>query len=107
MFEDELQNNTEYIKEIIQTAKNRGIDVIIITLPVSDLYLRNISSGEYEIMQKELTKISENYDVQYFNFMNDSRFNYKDFSDYDHMNQIGANKFSALLKNEILLKYIK
>jgi hypothetical protein len=42
-----------------------------------------------------------NYNFQYFNFEKSSKFNLKDFSNDDHLNAKGAEKYSKIIDSII------
>jgi hypothetical protein len=53
----------------------------------------------------------ENENVYYYNFINDNDFLENDFFDADHLNELGAMKFTKkiddVIRNEIIFKIIK
>ena len=54
-------------------------------------------------MNKVMDQLQRNYNVEYYNFSNDSTFtlNNKYFYNSDHLNKEGAKNFSAKLLKEI------
>ena len=52
-------------------------------------------------MQDEINRLTLKYNIAYFNFLKDARFNAPDFHSIDHVNNLGAEKFSRIL-NEII-----
>jgi hypothetical protein len=44
------------------------------------------------------------YNAEYFDYFKDSRFTKGDFYDNDHLNYIGAGKFSRILDQDIVSK---
>ena len=57
-------------------------------------------------MQKEIQTLQQKYGLEYYNYMTDERFVAEDFGDSDHLNTQGAKKFSRILKDEVIEKYI-
>ncbi len=44
----------------------------------------------------------QKYNLGYYNYLKDDRFSAEDFFDSDHLNTRGAEKFSRLLRDEII-----
>lgn len=48
----------------------------------------------------------QKYNLGYYNYLKGERFSAADFFDSDHLNTRGAEKFSRLLRDEIIEKYV-
>jgi hypothetical protein len=98
-----VQENAVILEDIIHELKVRGIKLVLVTTPVTHYYSDGMNAGQYQQMQDILKRLSLDYGVRYFNYSFDSRFLDEDFYDCDHLNLHGAQKFSLLLKADVIL----
>lgn len=105
MKEKYIDENREYLNELLKTLKDLNIQTVIITTPCFSTYYDNINPERYLRMQNEVKSLSQKYGVEYRNYFRDERFTAEDFLDSDHLNTKGAVKFTAILKNEIINEY--
>jgi len=105
------EKNTEVLRKFISDCKELGVNVLLITTPTLSEYRVNLDEKQLSGMNSILSSLSENYsNVEYLSFISDNRFLAEDFHDADHLNGLGAEKFSRILnalleKNE--MKYAK
>ena len=45
--------------------------------------------------------MTKEYNISYLDYMKDTRFNADDFHDSNHLSDVGATKFSKILKADI------
>lgn len=57
-------------------------------------------------MQNEIRALTERHGLEYYNYLKDERFGVEDFQDGDHLNTKGAEKFSLILKDEVIARYV-
>jgi hypothetical protein len=98
-----VQENVAILEDIIHELKGRGIKLVLVTTPVTRYYSDGMNAGQYQQMQDILKRLSSDYGVNYYNYGLDSRFSDEDFFDGDHLNLRGAQKFSLLLKADVIL----
>jgi len=98
-----VQENAVILEDIIHEMKVRGIKLVLVTTPVTRYYGDGMDAVQYQQMQDILKRLSSDYGVNYFNYSLDSRFSDEDFYDSDHLNLQGAQKFSLLLKTDVIL----
>lgn len=81
--------SAEYLVKIITLCRQHNIKIVVCTSPH---YFKFNRSGTIE----ETAKICRQYNVQYFNYINNAiiPFYSKDFSDIMHLNTAGAEKFT-------------
>lgn len=91
--------NVGLLDELIGELLRAGIDVVLVTLPVTRYYSAGVHRDNYQRMQAALQDLSARHHVRYLNWMNDPRFNMTDFADGDHLNWRGAVKYSTLLED--------
>lgn len=101
-----IAQNSKYLDELFSALKERNIQAVFITLPSLNSYYNNLNAERYARMQNEIQALSRKYGLEYGNYLKDERFTADDFTDSDHLNTRGAEKFSRILKNEIVEKYV-
>jgi len=101
MDEENINKNINYLEQMIKLAKSRGIEPIIITTPVYSTLSGNINMDKYNLMQNTVKNLAEKYNIQYLNYFFDKRFSASDFSNNDHLNAPGAEKFTKILDEDL------
>ena len=98
-----FDENVKIVDEIISIAKSKNVKVIFYTCPAYKAYVSQLNQ---EQLQKTILTIKGiqnlNTNVFYYNFLNDAKFTAKDFYDADHLNEIGAEKFSKKMDSIII-----
>jgi hypothetical protein len=98
-----VETNINILKSIIAIAKEKNVKVIFITCPAYISYSKNLSPRQMGNTINKVTELTHlNSNTIYHNFINDRSFTKADFFDGDHLNEIGAKKFS--LKIDSLIK---
>ncbi len=88
--------------EIIDFAQQQNIRVMLITYPASKAYIQHLDSAQLNKTISTAKELEGKFNnVTYLNMLTDTAFTDADFYDGDHMNDIGAKKFSLKL-NAIL-----
>jgi hypothetical protein len=100
------EKNLQLVSDFIETCQSRNIHIILITPPVSHYYYDNINPKKYQAMQEDINQLVEKYNLTYHNYLKDPRFATADFYSIDHVNDLGAEKFSRIL-NEVINDYLK
>jgi hypothetical protein len=93
--------NLPLLKSFVEKCKSKNIEVILFTPPAFHNYYDYINPEKYQRMQYEISQIALEYDIPYYDFLKDLRFNASDFYSIDHVNDLGAEKFSRIM-NEIV-----
>lgn len=106
MTEDSITQNVKYLSELFEALRVRNIRAVIVTTPCYRTYYEAIDSERYDLMQNEIQTFSQKYNVEYGNYLKDERFVIDDFQDGSHLNTQGAEKFTKIIKDEIVRKYI-
>lgn len=94
---------TELLDKTINDLKKNGIEVIFVTVPCHKSYYKHIDIKSRSDFFIRVNYFTNKYKIKYFNYLDDSRFTLEDFADIDHLNYIGAKKFSKII-NEDLFK---
>jgi hypothetical protein len=94
--------NTEYVKNIISLCQKRHIPVLLIVPPVYKTYSAFASRGKLDEIAKFLQNVTDNKTVFSKSYFTDARFSIEDYFENDHLNAIGADKFSDYLYEEMI-----
>jgi hypothetical protein len=101
MIPEKAADNIRYLEELLKALRVRGIRAVFVTTPVSRVYAATVRRESYRHMQEVLASLCTRYSVDYFNHMDDGRFDESDFMDTDHLDSQGATKFTRILRGEI------
>ena len=93
-----LPENERLVEKLAQELSGRGIQLAMVTLPVSQYYARGIDPAAYQRMQSTLHRLCQS---RCLNYLVDPRFTDADFCNADHLNLEGAKKFTRLLKADL------
>lgn len=98
-----LDENISYLEDMIEDAKKRGIEVILLTTPTYYTYRDNLDEEQLHEMVDLCNNLVLKYDhVSYLNWLQHDSFIEDDFFDADHLNEYGAEKLTKLLNDYIL-----
>lgn len=94
--------NKKALKAIVDFAKRKNLKVIFVTCPAYRTYTTRLNSQQLNRTINHAKEISiNNKNTHYFNFLEDQRFDSSDFFDADHLNEIGAKKFTLIMDSLI------
>lgn len=97
---NQVSENLQTLKAIIEFCANHNIEVILVTLPAYKSYSENL---EFEQLKTTINTGNLMQDIyancKYYNFLNFDKFVADDFFDADHLNEKGAKKFSLLINS--------
>jgi len=96
--------NINILNDMITELQRRNIRVLIVTLPTHKSYYSNIKTETKLLIKNTINSIIIKYNMQYYDYTIDNRFVDTDFYNCDHLNIDGANKFSKILYEELLLE---
>ena len=88
------ENQTEFVRKAILLAKEKGHNLYIVIPPHRSDYTNLLSP--FEELFPDLLAIKD--DVNILSFLRDPRFYDSDFGDMDHLNQTGAEKLTAFIR---------
>lgn len=94
---ENLEFNIPLLNSFIEKCKSKEIEVILFTPPAFHNYYDYINPEKYQLLQNEISQIMRKYDIYYHDFLKDPRFNASDFYSIDHVNDLGAEKFSRIM----------
>jgi hypothetical protein len=93
------RKNINYILELNNALKERGVKLILVQIPKSKYYLDNIPTELVERNDQLLDSLYAVENIPYYNFRDNPQFRDSDFRDVNHLNYIGAKKFSIMLSH--------
>lgn len=97
-----FNDNLTILRSIINFADKRHITVILYTPPAFYSYVEHLDKTQLDRTLTAMTELSRDYqNVVYINFLTDDSFSAADFLDADHLNGIGAEKFTKKI-NELI-----
>lgn len=97
-----FNENVAIVNEIIALAKAKNAKVIFYTSPAYKTYTSQLNRVQLQTTYRTIKKIVNlNTSASYYDFLCDSSFTKKDFYDADHLNEIGAEKFSRKMDSII------
>jgi hypothetical protein len=98
-----FNENLIVLNEIISIAQSKNAKVIFYTSPAYKTYTTQLNKEQLQKAYATIKKISNSNDnVSYFDFLTDPSFVKEDFFDADHLNEIGAEKFSKKMDSIII-----
>ena len=93
---------------LAELAKNQGAKLILLSTPKYKTYNNSTNPIVIKEMESFAANLKQKYpNVEYYDYSADERFVDEDFFDSSHLNDIGANKFSKIVKEEVLDKHHK
>jgi hypothetical protein len=103
MYNDMTFNwNANIIKSIIEFANVRNVKILFYSPPAYFTYSEILDHKQLNETFKYMSSVDAKYEnVKYHNFLYDSTFIATDFFDADHLNEIGAKKFTLKINTLI------
>jgi hypothetical protein len=105
--EDGFQHNKQMVSQIIDFSYANDIQPVLITTPITSI-LNNIydekSPHFFETFYRFSRELQEDYpSLRYFDYSHDPRFEneFSLFQDADHLNAIGAKKFTETVIHDL------
>lgn len=96
------EENLKIIESFSEFCKQRNINLVFLTTPTYDTYRENIDSKQLEKMIETTNNFVKNHHhCFYLNYFDNSDFVKNDFFDADHLNEIGTEKLSKKIVNDL------
>jgi hypothetical protein len=99
-----LSPNVRYLRELLTELHKRNIRVCFATTPAYKTYSRYLDPFILRANQTVIGGLCREFNAVYLNYSDDPRFFKDDFSDNDHLNITGAEKFSRILDQDFISK---
>lgn len=88
---------------LAELAMNQGAKLVLIFTPLYKTYNNSTNPVVIREMESFVANLKQkNPNVEYYDYSTDERFIDEDFYDASHLTDIGANKFSKIVKEEVL-----
>lgn len=97
-----VDNNYKLVSSIIEYCQKNGIKITLITTPQYKDYNIHLDKAQLNKMYELINNLQRTYGVLYLNYLQDDRFYADDFYDPSHLSEIGAEKFTKILKHDII-----
>jgi hypothetical protein len=96
-----FERNENRIESIIKYCKSNNIEFYLVTPPYYYTFRENEIPEKREKVRNYINYLTKNYAVEYYDFESNDKFYLNDFSNDDHLNANGAEKYSKLLDAKI------
>lgn len=95
-----LSEGLTNMKRIAKVCRENGIRLIVITMPCYKTYLKQVTERGLKDMQACVEAMhSVNPQLEYYNYISDNHFTDDDFFNSSHLSDVGAIKFSKILRD--------
>lgn len=98
---DLLQQNTNYIKDIITRCQKRGINIILVSTPTLPVYYTHLNPEQIKVMEDFGRQMEQYSNVKYINLLKSQIFDINDFFNSDHLCNNGAKKLTLMINDTI------
>ena len=98
---DYIQKNLHEIEQIISLCKEKNINLIFVTTPCWHTYRSYLNEDQLNKLYSIIHKLQRKYEISYFDFFQDERFNAEDFFNSSHLSELGEMKLTKILESEI------
>ena len=97
--------------DLIDYCKKNGYRPILITTPLSDIYVEYVQKTDPEFVKyfyEAVEKIAKKAQIEYYDYSSDERLchNHEYYIDAHHLNPEGGKLFTDIVMNEVVLKYV-
>lgn len=87
-----FKNQLTWLNMTIDLLRSRGIEPVLVNMPMSQLGLSVVPPGIYERHVATLERLADEKHLLYVDTMKEGRFEAADFTDYGHMDASGGKK---------------
>lgn len=90
--------------EIVQISEELGANMLLLSTPITEMFWVRSDQTQFEMTSHIADSLAQSStNITYLDMKFDGRFSESDFYDSDHLNDVGAAKFSSIL-NQILIE---
>lgn len=88
---------------LAKLANGQGAKLVLLVTPMYKTYNNSTNPVVIREMKSFVASLRQKYpNIEYYDYSTDERFVDEDFDDSSHLTDIGANKFSKIVKEEVL-----
>lgn len=107
IFENNFTGNTKRLQKLVAVLQAKKIKVFFISTPVTQNIFKKYDNTLVKMRSEFIKHITTVYsNTKYIDFSLDPRFNISDFSDPNHLNVAGADKFSNIICHDYIEQMI-
>ena len=101
---ENYKRNIGYWEPLIDGLQRKNIAAVIVLLPTDVSYHGHLDKAKVELMNRDLREFANRHHIKFVDYTDDSRFSLNDFTAVmpDHMNALGAKKFSKILDEDVI-----
>lgn len=99
-----LSGNIGYLETILKKLNDRNIQVIFVIPPVYKTYSKFADTSIMAENRRIISGLCKKFNARFFDYFSDPRFTKEDFMNNDHLNWMGAKKFSLILDSDFVAK---
>ena len=99
-----IGKNKDTIEKYLSSLTNKKITPVFFSTPLPKIFASLINPEILSTNKKILDDLCKKYGCKYYDYTNDKRFIRTDFIDVNHLNFVGAEKFSRIIDKEIVLQ---
>lgn len=100
MSETVLEENLNYLDDIIDLVEKKNMKLIVLTTPVSPMY-NKYKKSPFKNYTSILKSLADKKSFAYLDYSNDTDFNMQHFRDPDHLNELGGELLSRKIKMDV------
>src|SRR4029077_5841337 len=82
--------NLAYLNGMLAALRQRNIDAVLVTLPVTANYSRGMNKEYWSRTQADVKRLTAEFGARYFCFLTIPEFGVDDFYDTDHLSARGS-----------------
>lgn len=101
--DENFKRNAARIQSIIDYCKTHNIELYFFSSPLYKTYIQQKIKAKDQKVKNYIQQLIASENIKYYNFENSSHFKLEDFSNDDHLNAKGAEKYSRLIDSIINL----
>lgn len=109
MSKDQAKYNELYnqYKVLAEVTRNNGVRLVLLHTPTYITYQKYVKPSVEEELNDFVALLQKEFPfVEYYDYSLDNRFVDEDFHDASHLTDVGATKFSKIVKEEVLDKSV-
>lgn len=94
-------DNFQYVSEIAHYCLNHSIQMVLVSTPYTKEYNQYLDERQISYTRHLVDKLQNQFGAKYYDYREDVRFHDDDFFDQSHMSEVGAEKLTKILMEDI------
>jgi hypothetical protein len=99
-----LETQLAYFEKFLAFAKQQGISVTLVNMPLTGDNLKLLPPGSYDAYLSGVQAVATKYGAQVLDFNKDGLFSRSEFADTVHLNGLGGKHFFELVSQQMATK---